>query len=858
MTSQLGKKLFGHIGALLSVIIVCVALSVMYNTLQTISFSDVTSTVQELSYSSLLLGFAITTVSYFIVTGYDVVALRHIQRRIPYSRAALSAFLASTFGNNIGFAILTGTSLRYRIYSPVGLTALDIAGVSTMCALTTILGMSFVFSIAMLMGSGDFSPEGIPIPASYLKSVSIVLLSLIGGYIVYSMFRPITFRSQNWTFRMPGAKTVAAQIVLATTNLSLVATLIFVLLPENTNVAYMGFLGVFAMALIAGSASNVPGGIGVFESVILLGLPEISPAALLGSILLFRCIYYLTPLGIAALLLVYHEAERQKHRLEEIHDSTLDVLDEIGPHLMSLIILLAGVILLFSGCIPAGFDRNQSALWIPLIFVEIAHLTGAAAGIGLLITARGISRRLTSTFNLTLKLLFIGIITSLIKGLGYSEAIALGTILALLWYTRSEFHRSATLFEEGFPVEWVSLLSIILSVTIWLGLFSFKDIPYSNSLWLSFSYDDDYGRFLRSLIAVFGISGIVTYINLLRPDPLPELPEAIIMDRIHQIIIKESNLLANLAYLGDKRILFSHSGNSFIMYQVQGKSWIALGDPIGSKDEYSDLIWSFRGLCDRYSAQPVFYMVNERNLSEYDELNLSIERIGDEAVMPLENFSLKEEMHNDLFEVRKKVINQGIRVEVVGGTQLKKFMPDLEKISKSWLKSKNIKEMGFSRGFFASDYVEKFSCIIATHDKKPVAFALIWTTSEKLELGLDLLRFHEQAPIEIMDYLNIEAMLWGKQQGYQNYNLGVAPLPGLNDHPLSPLWHRVGDLMYKQSGSQSNSIDDFRNEDEKYHPAWLPKYIISPGGAKTPRILRDIGKLISQCEVNTQTTDQKT
>lgn len=263
MNNQLGKKLIPYIGALLSLTIVCVALWVIYRTLHSIRLGDVIASLKQLSFGSILLGFAITALSYFTVTGYDVIALRHIKRRVPYPRAALSAFLASTFGNNIGFAILTGTSIRYRIYSHAGLSAIDVAGVSTMCALTTILGMSFVFAISMVLHMGSASTTGIPIPPALLQTIGMLLLLAITAYLIASTFKPLSLKTSTWSLNLPSAQTTILQILLATTNLSLIATLIYVLLPEQTDTSYIAFLGVFAMALIAGSASNVPGGIGV-------------------------------------------------------------------------------------------------------------------------------------------------------------------------------------------------------------------------------------------------------------------------------------------------------------------------------------------------------------------------------------------------------------------------------------------------------------------------------------------------------------------------------------------------------------------------------------------------------------------
>ncbi len=487
---------------------------------------------------------------------------------------------------------------------------------------------------------------------------------------------------------------------------------------------------------------------------------------------------------------------------------------------------------------------------MPLLTVEFAHLLGAAAGIGLIIVARGITRRLTAAFYLALKLLALGIVTSLLKGFGIKEAIVLSAILGVLWYTRSEFRRSASLFDEGFTVEWVSLISVLLAVTIWLGLFSFKGIPYSGSLWWTFEFDSDYSRFLRSLLVVFGISGAVTYYNLMRPDPVPGLPEAAILERVRRILQSTNSNYANLVLLGDKRLLFSDSGDSFLMYQIQGKSWVALGDPVGPDGEHAELIWSFRALCDRYGAWPVFYMADESKLPIYGELDLSIERMADEVVMPLEKFMLTGAMQAELIDVHKRLEKQNARHEILSGEELSQVMPELQKVSDDWLSLTRTEEMGFSRGFFDTYYVRNFSCSIVRIESQIMAFAVMWTTPDNKEIGLDLMRYRSDAPKNIMDYLIIETMLWAKEQGYHWFDLGIAPLPELKHHPLAPLWHRSSVLMYGQSYANNDA-----SQEEHYKPVWRPKYLVSPGGIKTPRILRDINRLISQRNVHTRSEE---
>jgi len=844
--SQVVKKILPYVGAFISLIIVCAALWVMNNTLKSIQISDVIDQLKEISAASLILALLITCVSYLIVTGYDVVALDHVRRRVPYSRAALSAFLASTFGNNIGFAILTGTSIRYRVYSQVGLSAMDIAGVSTMCALTTTLGMSVIFAVAMVLQTGDVATTGIPIPPAYLRFVGASVLAVIIGYLIVSSLRPLSIRAKSWSLRLPNSKTTILQILLATTNLSLVATLIYVLLPDGTDVSYIAFLSVFALALIAGSASNVPGGIGVFESVILVGLPEIPPAALLGSILLFRCIYYLSPLAVASILLVYNEASAQRQRIERAQDSLSQLLDELGPQIMANIQILAGVILLFSGSIPTGFDRLESSVYVPLLIVELAHLLGAAAGVGLLINARGIARRLSSSFDLALKLLALGIVTSLLKGFGYREALVLGVLLALLWRARPAFYRKGTVFDEGFPADWVSLLTAVVAVTIWLGLFSFKGTPYSMDLWWTFSYNDDYSRFLRSTLLVLVIIGVVTAISLLRHDPEPGVPEAEILDHIRGILANEHNPRANLVLLGDKRILFSDSGNAFIMYQTKGRSWVALCDPVGPAEEHRDLIWKFHGLCDRYGAWPAFYLIDDTNFEWYRQIGLSTDKLGDDAMMPLADFSLDGAVKSELQEVHARVRKQGVRMEWVESSKVPRMIEELKLVSDDWLSHCGKTEMGFSRGMFDPYYVVNFPCVVVRQKSRIVAFAVILPSPDKGdEMALDLMRYRDDAPKNIIDYLIIELLLTGRQKGYRWINLGMAPLSGLQQHPLAPLWHRVGVLMYRQSGLHED-FDSIRNEDKKFNPTWRPKYIAYPGGVKSALVLRDVARLVVQ------------
>jgi phosphatidylglycerol lysyltransferase len=106
------------------------------------------------------------------------------------------------------------------------------------------------------------------------------------------------------------------------------------------------------------------------------------------------------------------------------------------------------------------------------------------------------------------------------------------------------------------------------------------------------------------------------------------------------------------------------------------------------------------------------------------------------------------------------------------------------------------------------------------------------------------MRFMEHAPENVMEYLFIELMLWGKAEGYNRFNLGMAPLAGLQNRQLAPLWSKLGALVYRH-GEHFYHFKGLRLYKSKFDPVWEPKYLACPGGLALPRILTNIAALTS-------------
>jgi phosphatidylglycerol lysyltransferase len=823
-----------------------VALWVIYRTLREIRLVDVWEQVISLPFSSVILGILITATAYCIVTVYDVLALKHIDRHIPFPRVALAGFLACAFSTNLGFAIVTGGAIRYRIYSMSGLSALEIAGITTMCALTASLGLGFIMMLSMLFGSDQIADSALHMPESLRHTLGGLMLACMALYIAFAAYKPVNLRIMGWSVPLPSARTAAAQIALGTVDLMLIGTLIYVLLPDGPGVGFLTFVGVFCLAFIAGVLSHVPGGIGVFESVMLVGLPTVSPTILLGALVLFRCFYYLLPLSLAAIVLAIHEIGMHKTRITTARNTVGDWLAELGPQVMAIMIIFAGVILLFTGAIPSPTARLATLReTVPLAIVEFAHIATGIAGLGVVILARGLSLRLQPAYRLTVLLLSLGIFTLLLRGLIYEGSLVVAAILAVLVATRQEFRREGSLFNQGYPAEWVSTLTSILAVTIWIGLMSYRHYDYSPGLWWQFDYAADFARFLRtSAVILMALLG-VTLVNLLRPDPIPDRPSGATLDQVRRIVRQDENTRSSLALLGDKRFLFSNAGNAFIMYRVRGKSWIALGDPVGPASEYERLVWTFSELCDRYGGRPAFYLVDGDHLPLYVDLGLSVLKLGDDARVALDRFSLQGNEHAELRRTHNRILEQGISFSIVNSAKVPPLLHELRRVSDSWLTEQKRAEKSFARGGFDPDYVSNFPCAIARQDKRIIAFGVLWASANNEELALDLMRYHREAPEGIMKFITAELMIGGRRRGFRWFNLGMVPTTGMERHALAPLWQRIGGILYRQS-EHFKDTESLRQFAEELGPIWRPKYLASPGGIKTARVLRDIASLIAK------------
>jgi phosphatidylglycerol lysyltransferase len=316
------------------------------------------------------------------------------------------------------------------------------------------------------------------------------------------------------------------------------------------------------------------------------------------------------------------------------------------------------------------------------------------------------------------------------------------------------------------------------------------------------------------------------------------------LEKIESIVKASPKTYAWLALTGDKKFLCSDAQTAFIMYDVQGQSWFAMGDPVGPQDQWQDLIWNFTELCDQYSGWPAFYQVEKENLDLYLELGLTFLKLGEEARVNLETFSLEGSSRKSLRYAYNKALKLNCTFSIVPQQDVSKVLDEVKKVSDSWLKQKNVREKKFSVGYFNPQYLSLTPLALVKQNEKIIAFANVLPGAEKQELSVDLMRFVPSGPENVMDYLFIELMLWGRQNGFQWFNLGMAPLSGIENRALAPLWSHAGAFIFKY-GEHFYNFQGLRQYKDKFDPQWQPKYLACHKGLMLPRILANLAALIS-------------
>lgn len=509
------RKWLQGLGALLSIGVFCLALFVLHRALGNFHARDVLAQMEQVPTLKLLAALCLIAGSYLSLGGFDWLALRHMGKRLPAGLVFLISFLSHAISHSTGFAALTGGAVRYRMYSAAGLTALEVGLVIALCGVTFGLGATSLAAATLILDPAKMAGL-IHLPPAGVRGLGFLLAAGVAAYILAGAMIRRPLRLLGRSVFLPPPLTSLQQAAMAATDLSLAAGTLYLLLPDHPGLSYPAFIGVYVVAILAGLLSHVPGGLGVFETAMLIMLPELQPHELLGSLLIYRAFYNLLPLAIAAVVLGAYELMQRVHVMDAATRAMGGWIEALEPFLLSLLTFAGGVVLLFSAATPAVTWRLVLVQALaPPALVEAAHLLSGVAGAGLLLLARGIWRRLDRSWRHALLLLGVGIVATMGNGLDYPESLALIGIFAVLAASRPAFSDGAPLSALPFSPAWMGAAAITVLAALWLSMFAFKQTDLS--VVGRFGPSTEAAQALRAGFAAGGVLIAALLLQLYRP-----------------------------------------------------------------------------------------------------------------------------------------------------------------------------------------------------------------------------------------------------------------------------------------------------------------------------------------------------
>lgn len=518
------RKLRTTLAPVVTLLIFAAALVAVDHVLREYRLRDILQALGEVPSSAIAAGLVLSIVAYVSLVAYDHLAFRFAGHPLPFRRMLVPSFVSFAIANNTPAAVVTGGGVRYAMYRSLGLTVAQAAVVAGFNVVTYAVGLCAIAGGVLLMHPAGLGPAtSWELPPG--RTLGIVLVSAVLVYLIGARLHPGRVRVFGRELRLPTLTVALEQLAVSAADWLLASSALFVLLESVTTVNYFDFLAIYFAAGVVALVFPIPGGLGVFEAVVLLLRPEGAPAPrVLAALLLYRVVYFLVPLiGAGAVLLVRSlrqagETARPLHALwHQITGAT--------PHILSFATFLSGAVLLLSGSIP---EDQQRLAWLadllPVAAIEASHFLSSLVGSALVILAWGLERRVRLAYQAARVFFLLGILLSLGRSMDLRLAAVLLVALAVLLAASRHFPRHASLVDEPVPLGWVFAIGAVLIVNLWLGLMIHRSVSLPDQLWWRFALDADTPRILRAAVGASAIGLLFAFARILAHHAPPHAP----------------------------------------------------------------------------------------------------------------------------------------------------------------------------------------------------------------------------------------------------------------------------------------------------------------------------------------------
>ncbi|WP_407066094.1 lysylphosphatidylglycerol synthase domain-containing protein [Acetobacter sp.] len=627
------KRWLKHLPHLLGLLLMIAAILVVRKEVQSLSMADIRAALRGIPHSALMAGVACTFLSYFILSFYDRLAVIQVgHREVSFLRTAFAAFCSYVLSHNLGFSAVSGAAVRFRLYRNWGLPPFAIAHIIAFCSVTYLLGAGVLIGSVLLLEPGAVPGLGGRVPAPVTAGIGVLCWLGVLAYILAGLkWRKVTCRGKE--IDLPSVPMAIAQTVVAAADMAATAGIAWVLLPPGT-IDYTSFLAIYIASYTAGLVASVPGGLGVFDSAMLLALgPYMSKPDIIGVILVFRLFYYIIPLFLAGGMFAAHElflrgdAALARKKCREDGDCQAKGDELMKPRRPSQVVreseadfsvavatgavALCGVMLMV---LPVVNPVHHVAGPKIIMFVsrQVGGYALTLAGASLIALAVGLSQRVTLAWGATLSVLVVATAATFLRGNAPAVSVVLGFSAFLIAPFRRCYYRHARLLSE--PLSFTTVLSLVLLIGCALLIGTHREA--TDSWWELFVSEGSHARWI---VTVAGALALLVIASLARPGRVIVRPWN---EKNAEWYYALEHAIAPIPGGVVHGMVAGETGTAAMPFRRRGNFVIGLGDPAGDDADAPSVIWRLRDLALQEGLQAVFWRTGEVFLPVYDDIGL--------------------------------------------------------------------------------------------------------------------------------------------------------------------------------------------------------------------------------------------
>ncbi len=800
------KKYKNYIRTILVVFILVLTTYIIRKEIKGIEIGEIKALMKDTDLKAKLFFIFFGLFCFSFATIYDFLLARYYKMEIPFKEVFKIGWISQSFNNFIGFGGVAGLTIRELMYDKY---KVDKKVVNRILFIVLFSDMIGLFSLGLPSAVGLIQRQNYT-----LVPVLILMFLLVIAFIFIDKlpFKRL-FEDESSIF-VKAQRKLRVYITLQSTFEWALAALFFAFTIKyyENSISVLTACTVYVIATIVGIISLIPGGLGSFEAccILVFNMMGYNTPNIVLSLLICRICYTIIP-WIFGLILLIISTKGQADKSDIKKQNYISTV-------LSYSVLATGGIIVASMLVPRLFIRFKliSKLFPNYMLLLNKRFT-LICGLSLMALSTGIKNRVRIAHRMVIILLIIISTLYMVVGKGYLETFICIVLILGLYVNKDYFDGLA---------ESISIKKFFRGAIIIFLLFSIGIMVYNFRHRVNFFYGMEKFsyNFIKNNLSHVLFAPIITlsiYSIILSVERKYMEFEPINKEDVERFewFFERYPYVANTHsfYMKDKNIFFNEKNTVMFLYRPYKDKLFVLGDPTGNPNDFEDAMDEFIKMASKNRMDVVFFQVTGKYLEAFINQGFSLLKLGEDALVDLDSFSLSGKKFKILRRTLNSMETLNLRFKIIEPPFSKEFMEELKEISDQWLG--NRREMQFSLGAFKEDYLQKAPIFIIEDDERIYAFANMFPLKGTKTISIDLMRQIDDGPPGLMDMMFLSIITWAKEEGYEKFDLGVAPLSNVGNKIYSSGKEKTVKLAYKY-GNKIYGFQGLRKFKNKYTPDW--------------------------------------